>query len=237
MTIQTSIQKSKFSAKKTIRYPNRGTLMSYHMQAIEPKDADINEAFPDYHPMWLIQSQEKTVSAQNFKMMRELMLKITRKQCAAYLRVSENSVCNWERGKSSVPFIAFELMRLVFESVNFKLSHKHWQGWFVHNDGRLVSTDTKNLSFMPHELVYARQVHQQKSFYETEYKKLKNELAPLHAEIAALKAADQHNGLLDELKAIESRLAEISSKVSPNKVVQINNKTKITKTLLEVKAA
>lgn len=223
--------------KKLKPYPNQETLWSYFMQAIEPSSKDINEAFPEYHPMWVIQSQRKIPSSERFKYMREYMLNISREQCATYLRVAVSKIQRWETGKAEVPFMAFEILRLVFESAHFKLSSKYWQGWFIDNDGRLVSPDRGDLSFSPHELSFIRETHQIKTMYETENKKLRAEIEPLRTELAALKARYPHDGLLDELKAIEARLSEISERVSPNKVVHISNKTKTTEPLLEVKAA
>lgn len=224
-------------AKKPTPYPNQTTLWSYFMQAIEPNSTELNESFPEYHPMWVIQSQRKTVSAVQFRLMREHLLKMTRKQCAAYLRVTIRIVQGWEIGKDAVPFMAFELLRLVSESVNFKLSSKSWQGWFIDTNGRLVSPDRGSLSFSPDELSFIRETHQVKSMYQTENKKLRNEVEPLRAEIAELKAARGNDGLLDELKAIEARLAELSTRVTSNNIVHISNKVKITESLLKVKAA
>lgn len=224
-------------SKKPNPYPNQTTLWSYFMQAIEPNSTEINIAFPEYHPMWVIQSQRKTVSAVQFRLMREHLLKMTRKQCAAYLRATIHSIESWETGKIEVPFIAFELLRVVFESAFFRLSNKNWQGWFIGHDGRLVSPDRGNLSFSPDELSFIRETHQIKAMYEIENRKLRAEIEPLRTELAALKAADPNDGVLNELKTIEAKLSEISAKVSPSKVVHIGNKSKTTESLLEIKAA
>ena len=207
------------------------------MQAIDPSSTEINECFPEYHPMWVIQSQKKSVSSEYFRFMREQWLCMTRKQCAAYLRATVLEIQKWETNKVTVPFMAFELLRLVYESANFRLSNKDWQGWFIDSNGRLVSPKRGSLSFSPDELSFIRETHQVKSMYQEENRQLRAEVEPLRAELAALKASNPHDVLLDELKAIGSNLAEITARVSPNKVVHISNKTKITETLLEVKAA
>lgn len=230
-------KKSTKVRKKPLPYPNQATLWSYFMQAIEPNNPEIDAAFPEYHPMWIIQSQRKTVSAEYFLFMREHLLNMTRKQCAAYLRVTISTVKDWETGNDTVPFMAFELLRVVFDSAHSRLSNKNWQGWFIDSDGRLVSPDRGSLSFSAHELSFIRETHQVKAMYENENKQLRAEIEPLRAELAALKAANPHDSLLDELKAIEARLGELATMASPSKVVHISNKTKITETLLEVKAA
>lgn len=235
--VSTTKKKSPTARKKALPYPNKETQWSYFMQAIEPSNTKINECFPEYHPMWVIQSQRKVVSAEYFRFMRKQLLSMTHKQCAAYLRVTISEIQKWETNKATVPFMAFELLRLVFESAFFRLSNKNWQGWFIGHDGRLVSPDRGNLSFSPDELSFIRETHQIKAMYEIENRKLRAEIEPLRTELAALKAADPNDGVLNELKTIEAKLSEISAKVSPSKVVHIGNKSKTTESLLEIKAA
>lgn len=153
------------------------------MQAIQPTNKEINLAFPDYHPMWLIQSQNKTVSGQNFKLMREHMFQMTVEQCAAYLRVNRTTINRWEAESADIPFSAFELLRVVFESANFKMSANSWQGWFINSDGRLVSPDRGNLSFSPNDLSLIRETHQANAAYRMEIERLKSEVNQLCKEI------------------------------------------------------
>jgi len=231
-------KKTLVARKKLLPYPNKATLWAYYMQAIEPNSTELNEAFPEYQPMWVIQSQNKMVTAENFKVMREHLLKMTRKQCAAYLRVTIRTVQSWETGKEAVPFMAFELLRLVSESVHYRLSHKDWQGWFIDSNGRLVSPDRGNLSFSPDELSFIRETHQVKAMYQTENNQLRKEVEPLRAEIAELRAADGYRDMLDELKAIEAKIGNLTSKIISNKVVPIGHRSRtIEPILLEVKAA
>ena len=223
--------------KKPKYQPSKASLYAYHMQAIEPNNAAINAAFPEYHPMWIIQSQGKTVSADNFKLIREHMLKMTRHQCAAYLRASESAVRRCEKGSMPVPFMAFELLRLVYESANFRLSNQTWHGWFISSEGRLVSLDRGNLSFTRHDLSFIRETHQAKAIYESENSRLRAEIEPLRAEVAESRAAAGNDGLLDELIAIEARLAELSTRVGSDKVVRMVNSNKITDITLEARVA
>lgn len=217
-------KKSPTARKKPNPYPNNTTLWSYFMQAIEPSSTEINQAFPEYHPMWLIQSQRKSVSAEYFKFMRERMLNMTRKECAAYLRVTIRTVQGWEIGRDAVPFMAFELLRLVSESVHFRLSNKDWQGWFISHDGRLVSPDRGNLSFSPGELSFIRETHQVKSMYQADNARLREEIESLQSEVNEIRNGDGHRQLLDELKEIEEKLTELTLKVSSKNVVKIGSR-------------
>ncbi len=224
------------NTKKYRQYPNKKTLYSYSMQAIEPTDSEINKAFPEYHPMWVIQSQSRPVSASRFKYMREYMLNMTVEQCAASLRIHRTSINRWENGKSTIPFMAFELLRLVYESTSFKLSNQNWQGWFINQAGRLVSPDRGNLSFSPDELSYVRETHKAKAMYESENTQLRKEIERMGLEIAELQPNGSH-GLLNELKEIEARLGELSARISNNNVVNISNKSKNVEATLEAKTA
>ena len=202
-------------------YPKKETLWAYFMQAIEPTSNAINEAFPEYHPMWVIQSQRLDISAAQFKFLRRQLLGITQEQCAAYMRVSVRQIRAWENSSSQVPFMAVELLRLVYESPEFRLSHKHWQGWFINRDGRLVSPDSRDLAFAPHELSYVRETHRDKAIYEVENQKLRAEIERLQAENAELAQGNEHSHLVEELKLIEKRLCELSRMTIQRKVVKL----------------
>jgi DNA-binding transcriptional regulator YiaG len=235
--VSTTRKKLLTERKKSPAFPNKETQWSYFMQAIEPNSIEINVAFPEYHPMWVIQSQKKSVSADYFRFMREKLLSMTIKQCAAYLRVSMSLVKKWEGNQESIPFMAFELLRVVFESANFRLSHKDWRGWFIDQNGRLVSPDRGNLSFSIDELSFIRETHQVKAMYKTENSLLREEVESLRNEISELQVTNNHSLLLGELKEIEERLAELTQKVSNNKVVKIRTKSISQNSVLEGKAA
>ncbi len=242
-SVSTTVKKSPVARKKQSRkftkaQLSKETQWAYFMQAIEPSDKVINDAFTEYHPMWLIQSQKTTISSGQFKFMREHLLNMTVEQCAAYLRVHRTSVNRWENGKSAIPFMVFELLRLVFESANFRLSHQNWQGWFINHEGRLVSPDRAEVSFSPDDLSYVREIHQAKSHFEIEYNRMTAEVMPLKAEIKELKAALGDEGvLLNELKLIENKLSDITSKISSVKVVRLNPKVTVEESFPEAKCA
>jgi transcriptional regulator with XRE-family HTH domain len=201
---------NKKTAEKTLNtYPNQKTLWSYYMQAIEPVSREIDKAFPEYHPMWIINSQTAMISGKKFYHLREYVMKITQEQCAAYLRVKPCLINAWENEKKPVPFMAFELLRLVYETANFRLSHRDWAGWFVNEVGRLVSPDVGNLSFSPGDLSGVNGVKQLARTYELENKQMKAEIEPLRAEINVLKqclAFDELSDLLQYIKELESKI-------------------------------
>lgn len=62
--------------------------------------------------------------------------------------MSQAEVKRWEDGKAPVPVAAFEALRLQSETVFARLSHRQWDGCFIHRDIRAkTSTDTGNLAW------------------------------------------------------------------------------------------
>jgi len=146
-------------AKTKPKFMTEKTRWAYYMQAIEPRDPKINEAFPDYHPMWIIQSQDMQVTGAKFKYMRDTILGMSIDQCAAYLRLDRVTIYRYEGDRARIPFSAFELLRVLFESAQFRMSHKSWDGWFISKEGKLVSPDVGRLSFTPVDLSSIRPIH------------------------------------------------------------------------------
>lgn len=208
------LKKKTNADKKPNPYPDKATLWAYYMQAIEPTSEEINKTFPEYHPLWIQQSQKIKPSGEQLSHYREYCLGITQAQCASYLRISIRQIKLWELNKQPVPFIVFELLRLVHESVHFRLSHKDWNGWFVNEQGRLVCPDRGNLSFDPLDLTMVREVQNANRVYLHQYQQLQREVAPLKAEIEALKKVSYANALLGELSEIEHKLSSVLKKMT-----------------------
>ncbi|NOT67116.1 MAG: hypothetical protein HOP04_02095 [Methylophilaceae bacterium] len=221
----------KSSTDKTLNnYPNQKTCWSYYMQAIEPVSKEINEAFPEYHPMWVISSQSTTVTGKHFKRIREAFLKITQEQCAAYLRIKPWHISAWENEKKPVPFIAFEILRLVYESANFRLSHQDWAGWFITDQGRLVCPDAGDLSFLSTDLPGIHWVKQLARTHELENKRMKAELQPLKEEIKALKefmAINELAELTNDLNELEAKVGQIIGRINSSNLGSILSRIQI----------
>lgn len=227
MTIQSSIQKDKTKAltnkKPRPCYPNKATLHSYMMQALEPDNAAINNAFGEFHPKWVVNSHKTKCNGETLKYWRVHLLKLTQAKMAAYLRTSTSKISKWENNITSIPFVVMELLRLVYESPDFGLSHADWAGWFINKDGRLVAPDTRDLSFHPHELTYVRETYQFMENYRRENEKLKAEIESLQNDLAQHKKTD-NSDLMDELKAIEMRLMQLNNQISnSNNVIPLHS--------------
>lgn len=206
--------------KKPIPYPDKATLWAYYMQAIEPTSEEINKTFPEYHPLWVQQSQKIKPSGIQLSHLREYCLGITQTQCASYLRVSIRQIKLWELNKQEVPFVVFELLRLVHESVHFRLSHKNWNGWFINQEGRLVCPDRGNLSFCPLDLTMVREVQNANRCYLLQYQEAITKISTLEAEIIALKKVNYEDDLLTEMEYLQSKIKVLLNRMNEAKANQ-----------------
>lgn len=203
---------------KKYKQPSDKTRWAYYMQAIEPTSEAINEAFPGHHPQWVLLSQMRAVTAENFKAMRETM-GLTIEQCAAFLRVGVSTIKNWEKGVTPVMFSAFELLRVILDSVAFKTAHPEWDGWFVGRNGQLMSPDCGRRGFTPEQLNLL-------SFQRSEAVELRIESARLKAKLAAaqeentrLRTMFVDQGVVDELAAMQGTIAELMTRIATARII------------------
>lgn len=204
--------------EKMHKQPSDKTRWAYMMQAIEPTSEAINRAFPGYHPQWVQQSQQLTIGAANFRHLRKL-LGMTQIQCAGYLRAGESTVRRWESGSVPVPFIAFELLRLVLESVRFKTSHAAWDGWFISDDGKLMSPDYGRAGYTPEQLNMYSLIYSENAWLRGEVSRLQDGLNEAVAENIKLRQMYLTQGVTDELVAMQDKLTELLANIGTARVI------------------
>ncbi|MGD9786319.1 MAG: hypothetical protein AB7U30_00030 [Sulfuricellaceae bacterium] len=188
------------------------------MQAIEPTDPTINQVFPGYHPQWVMQSQKMTIGPENFRLLREWMLGMNTEECGAYLRVAPSTVRRWEAGTVPVPFTAFELLRLVYESVHFRLSGHDWAGWFIGENGRLVSPDIGGLDVSPQDVNAIPGLLREIGQLKAENAELAAKLAQAQEENTRLRGQYVSQGVVDEITDMQERLADLLGRLNTAKV-------------------
>ena len=211
--------KPKKTCKKKIRgYSSEKTSWAYWMQAIEPKSEEINKEFPDYHPQWLQMSQRVAISPENFKMMRE-SLGLTVSQCAAYLRSDKSTLHKWEKGASPVPFAEFELLRLIRDSVWFKMQHPSWDGWFINERGVLHSPDIGGKGWTPEQLVWSTMTRSEAALLRIEVARLQRQLDKAVVENSALREMFLDNGVTDEVAAMQEKINTLMARINTARVV------------------
>ena len=200
--------------------PSKKTRWAYYMQAIEPTSEALNEAFPDYHPQWVQMSQMRPISPGLFSSFRQ-GLGMTREQCAAYLRIDERTLRRWECGKGPIPFVCFELLRVIQESVSFKMSHPEWDGWFISRNGVLVSPDlgARQGEFTPERLNWLSINSSEAALLRNEVKQLKEELGTAIAENTTLRQMFLNNGVIDELTSMQDKINNLMDSIGTAHVI------------------
>ena len=148
-----------------------------------------------------------TIAPENFMFLR-LSLGMSVEQCAAYLRTSVRTVGRWENGTVPAPFAEFELLRMVFESVGFKLSHSEWDGWFISTEGKLVSP-FDGVAHTPDDINLMSLTHSIKAGLEIENTELKKALAEAAAENTRLRQLFLSDGVVDELYSLHGRMNDL----------------------------
>lgn len=200
--------------------PSAQTLWAYWMQAIEPTDAAITQAFPGYHPQWVQHSQKIRVTPENFARLRRDLLRLTSAQSAAYLRVTPGMVEAWEAGEHAIPFMAFELLRLVYESTAFRLSHAKWDGWFIGEDGCFVSPDMGRLAIEPQDFAALFYVRAERDAVRLENQRLRAEIAAKTGENTHLRELFVNQGVVAEIATIRDRLGELFGQLNTARIFE-----------------
>lgn len=204
--------------KKLHKGPSEKTRWAYCMQAIEPTSETINKMFPGYHPQWIQQSQRLTIGAANFISLRKA-LGMSREQCAAYLRVGLKTIIRWERGWNPVPFVAFELLRLVLESVKFRTSHQAWDGWFIGENGALHSPDIGGNGFTPEQLIWSTMTRNEAALLRNEVTQLQTELNEAITENTRLRQMFLSNGVIEELASMQGKINGLMDRIGTAHVI------------------
>lgn len=210
--------------RKAAKFPSDETRWAYWMQAIEPKNEAINRAFPGYHPGWVQRSQRATVNADGFVFLRMYLLNLNQEKTAAYLRVSVRQVRAWESGAEPVPFMAFELLRLVYESAAFRLSHAQWDGWFINEEGCFVSPDVGRLAVRPEDFTALQYMRSELETHRAQVKKLQEEIAAQVEENTRLRTLFLSQGVIDELRVIQSRVNGLLDGIATAEVIPFKKK-------------
>ncbi|MDP2833674.1 MAG: hypothetical protein Q8Q28_10395 [Pseudomonadota bacterium] len=209
----------KKTAKPRAQGQSEKTQWSYWMQAIEPTDPDIEQAFPGYHPLWVQQSQKLTVGPVNLKHLRRHCLNVTQAQVAAYLRVKLRKYQAWERGDQPAPFMAFELLRLVYTSTAYRLSHAIWDGWHFGKDGCLVSPNVGRQEVGPEDFTALVFLRGELETHRLENARYKADMAALEAENIRLRQAFRENAITNELEAMQTRLGDLLASIQTAQVI------------------
>ncbi|TAN76323.1 MAG: hypothetical protein EPN14_08005 [Gallionella sp.] len=163
----------------------------------------------------------RAISPAMFIAFREL-LGMNKEQCAAYLRIDVRTLHRWESGRCPISFAAFELLRVIQESVTFKMSHPVWDGWFISMDGVLVSPDLGGNQglFTPGRLNYIASQGTEASHLRREVNRLEAELNETKEENTQLRQMFVAQGVVDELAAMQNTISELMNRIATARIIQ-----------------
>lgn len=180
------------------------------------------DAFGPKLPQWLAASRPWVeVTGERFKALR-LILPMTRKQCAAYLRLDRKTIERWETGKQKIQFPAYEALRLLSETIHARLSHRQWDGWFISQaTGEFVSPDVGRLAVGPHELNRLPQLYADLAEARREVESQKTRADELEAENTRLRELFLSQGVTDELHAMHGRLSALLTQLNTARVYNL----------------
>lgn len=178
--------------------------------------------FDGHFPAWLIESEPwRKVSGVGFRALRRAVLGISTEQCAAYLGVHRSTIGRWESGEVKVPKAAYEALRLQSISACQRLSHKHWDGWFINRQtGELVSPDVGRLAVKPEEINGLPGLYNRLSILMLHVAKLEEQIGSLIAENTALRSGDKSRLLAAELEAMQERIGSMLADVGTAEVIE-----------------
>jgi hypothetical protein len=181
-----------------------------------------------YQAAWQKPINEMRGTAEEFYQLRRTVLGLNRKQTGRLLRVSVNTVLNWEHGVYPVPFYAYLALVLVAESVHYKLANEQWRDWhFIERfnaDQALPARQRKHVACLVHpesgacfsaeDLLAIHYQMQKLAALEGEALKLRGEVDTLTAENTQLREMFRDDGVTEELHSMQNRLQTLLAKVN-----------------------
>jgi len=192
---------------------------------LHSRDAiELAQVFDGHFPGWLVESEPwRQVTGARFRFLRTQMLGLSTEQCAAFLGVHRATICRWEAESQETPKAAFEALRLLSKSSDQRLSHKHWDGWFINRQtGELVSPDVGRLAVKPEEINGLPGLYNRLSHLMLHVGNLESQVEALVAENAALRTGEKSRQLAVELEAMQERIANILDSVRTAEIIEFN---------------
>lgn len=183
---------------------------------------EIAQAFDGHFPAWFIESEPwRPVTGSRFKFLRTTMLGLTTEQCATYLRIHRTTINRWENESADVPYAAIEALRLLSLTATQRLSHKHWDGWFINRQtGELICPDIGRLAVKPEEIKGLPGLYKRLSILMLHVAKLEEQVGSLIAENTTLRSGDKSRQLAAELEAMQERIGTMLADVGTAEIIE-----------------
>lgn len=220
------------SSKKTRKHVPSSSKRSdwaAYMNGADPEWLHTREArnlaivFGGHFPAWLIESEPwHPATGESFRFLRSYMLRLSTEQCGAYLGVHRSTICRWESGDVETPKAAYEVLRLLVRTAAQRLSHKHWDGWFINRDGELVSPDNGRLAVKPGEINSLPALYRRLADFDLEISRQSDEISALREENNALRRGFSSSPAAAELKAMQERINELLASLNTAAIIDFN---------------
>lgn len=215
-----------YSAKQGL---SKRSAWAANMHGADPEWLHTKEArnlaivFGGNFPGWLIESEPwHPATPGGFRFLRSFMLSLSTEQCGAYLGVHRATICRWESGDVPVPKAAYEALRLLSRTAMQRLSHKHWDGWFINRDGELVSPDNGRLAVKPGEINSLPALYSLLSTLRLEITSQAEAIAVLQVENTALRSGDRSRQTAAELQAMQERITGLLATINTAEIIEFN---------------
>lgn len=196
----------------------------------------IDEAHAAYAAAWAQPYAEiRTADGAEFFQLRRHVLQLSRADVARLLRVSTNAVRGWETDRCRVPFSAFFALRLIAESLRFRLASQAWSNWQLEDGHQMTRTGKvreavylKNTEtgacFEPEDLNNFWLTAQRVQMLADNEANLKARVEALTRENTELRELFQRDGVTAELHNVREQVQALYEKINTGTVHQLHMK-------------
>jgi len=168
--------------------------------------------------------QIRQASGEEFFQLRRYILQLSRADVARLLRVAKNTIWDWETCRTRLPFSAYFSLRLIAESLRFRLASEAWRDWeldqhcVVSGTKRREATYLRNMKtgacFEPQDLEDFWLVAQRAQMLADNEHDLRARADALTGENTALRELFRADGVTSELHAMQDRLQALHGRIN-----------------------
>lgn len=199
--------------------------VAYPPQAFKGHNATGEKQRELHLPQWMESAEEWTrITPDRFREVRWLVHQMTVEQCAAFLRVSESMVRDWEAGRRLIPYAAYMALRLLVDVRHLPHQVKEWDGWQIINAGpdvgMLYDGEKTGAMFSPSELRAMRWVAGERDAWQRRAEKAEAKAAELEAENTRLRKLFLEQGVTRELRQMHARIGALLEGVGTAELIE-----------------
>jgi transcriptional regulator with XRE-family HTH domain len=179
--------------------------------------------------------QIRQADGEEFFQLRRHVLQLSRADVARLLRVAKNTVWDWETGRTRLPFCAFFALRLISESLRFRLASEAWRDWEL-DEHCVVSGNTEmreatylrnskiGACFEPHDLENLHLVMQRVQQLDDTNRELQARVEALTHENTELRELFLSDGVTSQLHDVRDQVQALYDRINTATVHQLHKK-------------